>query len=547
MSDAHRAGGAPSMVTRTGRAPGPMRVAAAALAIAVGVLAGCAATPNPAYDDSPVAVEADLKRARETSVFGPATDFTASAFVDVGSTELYPVREPDECEVAVPPFGEDSFAVRLDALKQATTSIRIQALVFKGDETGLRIAEVLKQKKAEGLDVRVIVDAFSNPWLQTQWMLFDLKQHGIEVEGYEALWLQWINEVPVPKAMPHFDPKRPDKRFHEKLWIVDGGTDHAIALTGGLNIGNLYFRADPENPDDYWRDQDVVLRGAVIQDLVAAFDHTFDYLVAIKKSRGIFNTNLYWGATRRLLDKTGKFPVVYRTQPRVVEHVMQMEGNLPTLAFAASRCRFLHSRPRMQENYIREAYLKIIAAAREELLIANAYFVPTARIKAALRDAAMRCVSITLVTNSPATNDLPEISLVGRGYYAELLAFNDLPEVRRCTQPHAGIHIWEWIGVEPGGDAPHYGTMHSKFAVVDRRLSLVGSYNLDPRSARLNSETALVFENPGLAAVLARSILDYDLRFSDEVSPAEAAEFASPRDTIKRFRTQLGRAFEGEL
>ena len=38
-----------------------------------------------------------------------------------------------------------------------------------------------------GLDVRVIVDAFSNPWLQTQWMFFDLKQNGIEVEGYEAM------------------------------------------------------------------------------------------------------------------------------------------------------------------------------------------------------------------------------------------------------------------------------------------------------------------------------------------------------------------------
>ena len=46
--------------------------------------------------------------------------------------------------------GEGSFAARMDMLKRATTSIRIQALVFKGDEAGLRIAEVLKQKKAEG-------------------------------------------------------------------------------------------------------------------------------------------------------------------------------------------------------------------------------------------------------------------------------------------------------------------------------------------------------------------------------------------------------------
>jgi phosphatidylserine/phosphatidylglycerophosphate/cardiolipin synthase-like enzyme len=89
--------------------------------------------------------------------------------------------------------------------------------------------------------------------------------------------------------------------------------------------------------------------------------------------------------------------------------------------------------------------------------------------------------------------------------------------------------------------------MHSKFAVVDRRLSIVGSYNLDPRSARLNSETALAFENPQLAGALARSILEYDLRFSDPVSPAEAAEFVSPGDTIERYRAKLGRAFEGEL
>jgi len=92
------------------------------------------------------------------------------------------------------------------------------------------------------------VDAFSNPWLQTQWMLFDLKQHGIEVEGYEAFLLQWINEVPLPMLLPHVDLRSPERRYHEKLWIIDGETDHAVAVTGGLNIGNEYFRVDPADP-----------------------------------------------------------------------------------------------------------------------------------------------------------------------------------------------------------------------------------------------------------------------------------------------------------
>ncbi|HQR47163.1 MAG TPA: phospholipase D-like domain-containing protein [Thermoanaerobaculia bacterium] len=212
----------------------------------------------------------------ETSVLGSEAHFIGSPYPDVGLSGLFPVHGPDGCQVAVLENGEDSFAVRLEALKNSQRSIRIQALVFKGDESGLRIAEILKQKKAAGLDVRVIVDAFSNPWLQTQWMFFDLKQNGIEVEGYEAMALQWLNEIPVPLLTPHTDPDQLDKRFHEKMWIIDGETDHGVAITGGLNIGNEYFRANPDDPDTTWRDQDVVVRGAVVRDLVTAFDRKFD-------------------------------------------------------------------------------------------------------------------------------------------------------------------------------------------------------------------------------------------------------------------------------
>ncbi len=503
-------------------------------------------TIEPQVPETPEQVTAELARSRATSVFGPDEHFTGSDLEDVGSSGLYPVRPPDECRVAVLDSGIDSLAVRLDMLKRARHSIRIQALVFKGDESGLRIAEILKQKKAEGLDVRVIVDALSNPWLQTQWMFFDLKQYGIEVEGYEALALQWINEIPVPHLSPHQDTARPDKRFHEKLWLIDAEHPDGFAVTGGLNIGNEYFQVDPADPNANWRDQDVAVRGAVLQDMVQSFDATFDYLVGIKESRGIFNTNLYWGATRAALDHTGKFPVHYDTDEHRVEQVAAIEQRDEQLDYRGARCRFLHNRPRLAESYIMQAYLKLIAGAERELLLANAYFVPTPAIAAALEDAARRCVAVTLLTNSPETNDLPELSIVGRGYYKELLAINSSPEVQSCRSPEAGLRIWEWVG-RTDGDGPRFGTMHSKFAVVDRRLSLVGSYNLDPRSERLNSETAIVFEEPQLAAELARAIVDRDLRFSRQITPADAAEFADPEDTIYRFRKQIGGLFEHQL
>lgn len=508
-------------------------------------MTGCA-TITLAVPETPGEAAAELDRARETSVFGPAEAYRGSTLDDIGRSELYPARGPDECEVAVLDSGEGSFAARIAMLKAAQQSIRIQALVFKGDESGLRIAEILKQKKAEGLDVRVIVDAFSNPWLQTQWMFFDLKQHGIEVEGYEAMALQWINEIPLPALMPHDDAGRTDKRFHEKLWLIDVETDHGSGITGGLNIGNEYFRVDPENPAAYWRDQDVAVRGAILADLAAAFDHTFDYLVDIKKSRGIFNTNLYWDATRSAMDHTGLWPIDFETEERLVDRVAALEAAYTEPEYRAARCRFLHNRPRFAETYIMQAYLKLIAAAREELLIANAYFVPTPAIMEALLDAARRCVAVTVLSNSPETNDLPEISMVGRGYYKDLLAVNQTTEVAACDQENAGIRIWEWFGTAPN-DPVQQGTMHSKFAVVDRRLSLVGSYNLDPRSERLNSETALVFEQTDLAADLAHWILVNDLRYSRPVTPRDAAEFADPEETIYRLRMSIGSLFEEEL
>jgi phosphatidylserine/phosphatidylglycerophosphate/cardiolipin synthase-like enzyme len=89
--------------------------------------------------------------------------------------------------------------------------------------------------------------------------------------------------------------------------------------------------------------------------------------------------------------------------------------------------------------------------------------------------------------------------------------------------------------------------MHSKFEVFDAERSLVGSYNLDPRSEKLNSETAGVILQPYLARQLRRKFLDEDLRYSREVTPDEAARFEAPESVIERFRKSIGQLFEDQL
>ena len=153
------------------------------------------------------------------TAFGPAHEFVGSPYEEIVISGLFRVHSDETCRIAVLPNGDDSFAVRIQALEKADTSVRIQALIFTGDESGLYIAEILKEKKARGLDVRVIVDAMSNPGVQTQWMYFDLKQHGIEVEGYETFNLQWLNEMPVTNHDAADETTDPNKRYHEKMWI----------------------------------------------------------------------------------------------------------------------------------------------------------------------------------------------------------------------------------------------------------------------------------------------------------------------------------------
>ncbi|HSQ84460.1 MAG TPA: phosphatidylserine/phosphatidylglycerophosphate/cardiolipin synthase family protein, partial [Desulfobacterales bacterium] len=361
--------------------------------------------------------------------FGPAQEFVGSPYKEIGTSGLFNVHPPETCSIAVLHNGDDSFAARIQTLKNADTSIRIQALIFTGDESGLYITELLKEKKAQGLDVRVIVDGLSNPGVQTQWMYFDLKQHGIEVEGYETFYLQWLNELPVASHDAADKYTDPNKRFHEKMWIIDGETDHGVAVVGGANIANEYFRIDPQNPSRYWRDQDVIVKGDVVKDMVATFERNFEYFLNIKESRGVFNTNIYWQETRKVLNKIGTVKMNHITDKRLNKNVRELANKKLDLKYKEAKCRFFQNRPRFGETYIEQAYLKSIKGAKKEILIGNAYFVASKIFVETVKDAARRCVKVIILTNSPETNDLPMLTIVGRDYYDDILIVNNEPLV----------------------------------------------------------------------------------------------------------------------
>jgi len=459
------------------------------------------------------------------NVFGPRL----RAGVDGGPTGALAALQTD---------GEAALAFRLQSLQAARRSIRIQALIFSGDETGLAVAKLLKQKRQQGLDVRVIVDAASNLDLHAQWMYFDLKQHGIAVEGYEALYLQWVAAEVAPT-----DPLRGNKRFHDKMWVVDAEEPAAaLAIVGGRNVANEYFRVD-RTPLNRWRDQDMVLRGPIVQDVTAAFDTDFEWCKEQKsKLPAAFNPDNSWRLTRALLDQVGQVKVPTWSRPELAAAVDALASRPLAPAYASIDARFVQSRPRFDESYIWQSYRWLFAQARSELLIANAYFVPSREMIEDLKNAARRGVRVVVLTNSPATNDISAVAAVSRYLFADLLAVNDEEAVRAQAGKGAGVAIHEWQG------APFdEGTLHAKFALADQSVAIVGSYNLDPRSERLNSETVLVWRDRTLAAQLARAFLDDDLAKSKRVTVDEATSYRKPGDLPKLFDLAFALPVKGWL
>jgi cardiolipin synthase C len=475
-----------------------------------------------------------VTRARTTSVFGPVNEYEPSTAGDTAG--MFGIRAPAECEIAILPGGEDSFAARMDLLARATKSIRIEALIFTGDESGLRVAEVLKAKHAAGVDVKVIVDSINNLGPQTQWMYFDLKQHGIDVEGYEAMGLHVVNELPLPLLTPFHEKNNPNKRYHEKLWIIDAGTPAAEAVTGGLNIANEYFRVDPTNVPRYWRDQDVLVRGAIVDDLTATFDRNWTHFKA--RDRGI--ADAIWATARKLMAENGPPTIKFERRDALVKTVASFEARPLTRDFHGARCRFFQSRPRLGETYILEAYMKLLASAKREVLIANAYFLPTVALRMAIKEAGARCVRVVILSNGAETSDTPGMNPLARAYYRELIT-----DPKHCPTG-GGVEIWEWLGKRPGAERQTQGLLHAKYAIADRTTSIVGSFNFDPRSERLNSETAIVFENPELGVQLTK-LFEIDLSTSRRISREEAATFEKPASVRARWKGALAKLFEGQL
>ena len=143
-------------------------------------------------------------------------------------------------------------------------------------------------------------------------------------------------------------------------------------------------------------------------------------------------------------------------------------------------------------------FAELIHSAREELVVTTPYFVPDEQLLFALTSAARRRVRTVMIL--PKRNDNWIVAAASRSYYRDLI--------------DAGAEIYEF----------RPGLLHSKTMIVDCRVGLIGSANLDRRSFELNFENNILFDDPALATAV-RHRQDEYLAQSDRVSRADVDRY----------------------
>lgn len=309
--------------------------------------------------------------------------------------------------------GQAYFPALQAAILGAIHEIFLEAYIFQDDPVGRDIAAALRAAALAGVQVRVLVDGFGSAGFVAA-LMPELQAAGVEVLVYRR------------ELKPLSLRRHRLRRLHRKLAVIDG----RIAFVGGINLIDDF---DPHAPDHPRHDYAVQVEGPLLAPILDAVEQLW--------------RRVRWATLRR--------------RPHPLGDLMA-----ETTPAGSSRAAFV-IRDNLRHRWdIEDAYLQAIEGARQEILIANAYFLPGRRFRQALVEAAERGVQVTLLLQGRPEYLLQHYAT--RALYPHLLA--------------SGVRLFE----------DQRSFLHAKVAVVDGDWATVGSSNIDPFSLLLAREANLV-------------------------------------------------------
>jgi cardiolipin synthase len=336
-------------------------------------------------------------------------------------------------QVTILQNGEEIFPAMLKAIRSAERTITFENFLLKEGELWRRFARALAERARAGVKVHFLQDALGCNCLRGPEMKM-LKHSGAQVEIFRFYQLSQFNF-----------------RTHRKLLTIDG----RIGFIGGACIADDW-QGDGLTPG-FWRETHYQIEGPVVAQQQQAFMDN-------------------WMQTRAT--------------------VLHGDAYFPKLDRAGTEtCQVFKSSASEGADSARLMLLLSVAAARKNIRIANAYFIPDDLCLRTLVEACRRGVKVEIITPGPDI-DAKAVRAVGKMRWPALLK--------------AGAHFYEYMPAR----------FHCKYMIVDDCWSSVGSANFDNRSLRLNEEANLNVLDKGFAARHTR-IFEEDKSHSRRVTLAD--------------------------
>lgn len=389
--------------------------------------------------------------------------------------------------------GHDAFAARALSAAAAGRSLDLMYYSWRGDTLGRLLAAELWNAAERGARVRLLVDDVNAEGADAALAALD-RHANIEVRVHNPLWIR-SGAARVAEMLLRF--ARINHRMHNKAWIADG----RLAIVGGRNIEDRYFDAAEEVN---FRDLDMLVLGPAVGEAERVFDLYWNHETAWPVAALSQDDDAAIEAARARILAAKDEPAA-QAYARAVAATPDLAALLATLTPLrwSSRIEIASDPPakwrarRARRDWIVTRLWTWMRATRGEALIVSPYFVPRRRFTALLRQLARGGARVEVVTNSLAANDVAAVHGGYMRYRRKLLRGKvALYEVRHAVEGEAARSVF----------GSSNASLHTKAALFDGAKGFVGSFNMDPRSARVNSEMGVFFEDEALAADLRAEI-----------------------------------------
>ena len=366
--------------------------------------------------------------------------------------------------------GEELFPAMIRAVDRSIHEVRMETYIFNEDPSGEAMVAALVRAAQRGVAVYLVVDGVGTPMLPAAW-----------TRHFDEAGVQWRIFQPLGQ-LGLLIPSR-WRRLHRKLCVVDG----RVAFCGGINVLDDWLDPNHGRLEAPRLDFAVRVTGPLVR---AVHEVTVQFWWRLQAGSMIREADLR--STWRHLDDT-----VQRALQSGAQDSAELEGVRAT-AGGGTRAALLLRDNLRHRSRIERAYRKAIAEAREEIIIANAYFAPGRKLRQALVHARQRGVRVRLLL---------------QGRYEYFMQFHAV-RMMYGVLLGAGMEIHEY--------SPSF--LHAKVAVIDGHWATVGSSNLDPLSLLLAREANVVVDDVRFAQDLRARLVQAMEQEGRRVEPASYAQ-----------------------